>query len=373
MWKRALAISSFIASLVLDAFALQELLGMGFWPSHQALATACLHGAALLTAGIAFWQWLPQSYGKSRSTFVALLTGFCIPVPLLGQISIATFRRVLDQKVIEDPERHYVIGTREALTMHESFEEVIHSPKSVPEILRGRDSQTRRNAILALRHVDVRRAIPVLQKAIQDSDEQVRLLAQTHFNKIMAGLEVGIKKIEGELQTGQRSSVQLVRLSELYHELVFLGLSSEESMRLYLERSVELLEEARTLTPDDLNISVSLLRCYVKLGNTKSARSRLEFLRKHNYRRELMSPWESDLFYQDHDWPALVESLKALRPQPGRMTILDAQIRLWVGDNPRARSRQKAGVAASRRLVQLLGDTPKNPDPSPSPSPTTPA
>ena len=355
MSKKALAISSFVVSLILDAFALQELLGTGFARTHASAAAVLLHAAALAFAGFAFWRWLPASYGKSRPTFVALLTGFCVPVPLLGQAAIATFRRVLDQKVQEDPEQHYIIANREALTMHESFEEVVNNPKSIPEILHGRDPKTRRNAVLALRCVEVRRAIPVLQKAIQDSDEQVRLLAQAQFNKIIAALEVGIKEIEAELHSGPRSCTTLIRLSELYHELVYLGLSSDESMRLYLGRSADLLEEALKLTPEDLNISVSLLRCYVKLGNTAPAHDRLTFLRSKNYRRELMGPWESDLFYQDRDWPALVESLRALRPSQGRMTILDDQIKLWVGDNPRARTRRKASAVALRRLTLLLG------------------
>ena len=370
MLKTGPAILSFLVSLVLDAFSLQALVGLGFGRQHSNAWAVGLHAGGLATAAVAFWFWLPPSYGRSRLTFAALLAGFCLPVPLLGQLSIAIFRRVLDQTVHEDPERHYVIGSRDVLTMHESMENVVHNPKSVPEILRGRDSQTRRHAILALRHVDVRRAIPVLQKAIQDSDEQVRLLAKSHFNRIMASLEVGIKKIEAELQSEPRTPERLIRLAELYHELVYLGLSSEESMKLYLERCVDLLEEAKRATPEDLNISVSLLRCYVKLGQTEGARIQLEYLRSKNYRRELLSPWESDLFYQDRDWPALVESLRALRPRPGRMTVLDPQIKLWVGDNPRARTRQKASSSVNRRLTQLLGGRtrPKTAGPEPAAS-----
>lgn len=371
MSKKNLGIGSFIVSLILDAFALQDLLGTGAERGRVGVLGMVLHALGITSAGIAFWHWLPVSYGKSRATFAALLSGFCIPVPLLGQIAIATFRRVLDQKVLEDPDRHYVIGNRETLTMHESFEEVVNNAKSVPEILRGRDAKTRRNAILALRNLDVRRAIPVLQKAIQDSDEQVRLLAQTQFNKIMAGLEVDIKKLEAELHSGPRVVTKLIRLSDIYHELVYLGLSSEETMRLYLERSVELLEEARVLTPEDLNISMSLLRCYVKLGRTTEARDRLNFLRSKNYRPELMGPWESDLLFQDRDWPALVESLRVLRPRPGRMTILDDQIKLWLGENPRPRARRQAAAVASRRMHKLLGE-PKAPRPSPAPAKTEP-
>ena len=270
---------------------------------------------------------------------------------------MAAYKRLIDQEVVEDKSRNFVIGNRESLTMHESFEDVSQVGTSIPEILRGRESQTRRNAILALRYVDVRRAIPVLQKAIQDSDEQVRLLAQTHFNRIMAELEVGIKTIETELQSQPRTPTRLIKLSELYHELVFLGLSSEESKRIYLERCVELLEEARLLTPDDLNISVNLMRCNVKLGKTAKARAQLEFLRSQNYRRELLSPWESDLFFQDCDWSALVESLRALRPPPGRMTVLDDQIKLWVGQNPRARGKNRASASQDRKINQLLGAT----------------
>ncbi len=338
-------------SLILDAFALQELLGTGFGLVRAGATAAILHALALAAAFLAFWEWLPQSYGKSRATFIALLTGFCIPLPLVGQVAITIFRRVLDQKVKQDPERHFIIGNRDTVTRHESFEELVNNTKSVIDILHGHDPKTRRNAVLVLRNLDVRRAIPVLQKATQDSDEQVRLLAQTQFNKIMTGLELDIKTIEAELQSGPCTSTRLIRLAELYHELVYLGLSSEESMRLYLERSVEFLDKALKLTPEDLNISVSLLRCHVKLGNIAPARERLAFLRLRNYRRELLSPWESDLFYQEHDWSALVESLGALRPRSGRTLIFDAQIKFWMGDPSRAKSLLEASSADSAQTT----------------------
>ncbi len=308
-----------------------------------------LHALALIAAAIAFHRWLPASYGKARLTFAAMLSGFCLPLPLVGQIAIASFRRVLDQEVKENSDRHYVVGTREAVTMHESFENVVTNPQSIVEILQGHDAHSRRNAILALRKLDARCAIPVLQKAIQDSDEQVRLLAQTQFNKIMAGLEVGIKKIEAELQSGERSIDLLIRLSELYNELVYLGLSSDESMQLYLERSAELLEEARQIAPEDLNISMNLLRCQVKLGNIAAARERLGFLYSKKYNRDLLSPWESDLLYQDHDWPALVKSLEALTPHPGRIILLDPQINFWIEGKARGSARREASVIAPPR------------------------
>lgn len=317
-------------ALALDILSIRAMMGHGWADLSPGWTFVGLHAGGVLLATAALTATYPETYRHTPWTFRALVFGFCGPLPVLGLLFLAGFRELFKSPAKEDPAKNYYFGERQVLTIDRFEESGRNAHRSFFEILSGRDNVLRRKAILALRSVDVKKALPVLQKAIQDGDEQVRLLAQTQFNKIIANLELTIKKMEASLAQSTREPGRLVQLAEQYHELVFLGLSSEETQKIYLDRATELLREALKINPELNPARVLLLKCLVKNGARGDARACLDRLRAHGHDDRFLGPWEAELLFEERNWPALRGLL--LRLQAGRSPDprLQRQLEFWL-------------------------------------------
>lgn len=329
MKKQLLFLLSTVVALIADVLAVRALLGAGFWAGHTGMEFILWHGLAMVCAGLALRQWLPESYRQISYTYYALLLGFMLCLPLVGFLFLLSFGYILRLQIVERPESKYIFGERQVLTTPTQAP-IKQGARSVLDILSGTDNFVRRKAILALRQVEPKKALPVLQKAIQDSDEQVRLLAQTQFNKTLANLELAIKTMEAALASGPRETDRLIQLSEQYHELVYLGLSSEETQTIYLNRAIELLEEALAALPKNQAVQLMLLKCSIKNNDLTRAQKYLSGLQAQGYRKELLSVWEAEIYYQQRDWQSLNNSLKQMREMALNNPRIQGQIDFWL-------------------------------------------
>jgi thioredoxin-like negative regulator of GroEL len=227
-------------------------------------------------------------------------------------------------------ESKYVLGTTQYLTLPRYEPEEVETPRSVAEILNSKDNVARRTAILALRVVEPKKALPLLQKAIQDSDEQVRLLAQTQFNQIIAGLEGRVKTLEADLARPPRQLNKLLLLAEQYHELVYLGLATDETQTIYLGRAIELLTEASGLAPDNTAVRFLLVKCALKSGRHDQARAGLQFLRTKGWQPEVLGPWEAEIAFLERDWEQLTRTLHRLEDAGVTPGALRGPVDFWL-------------------------------------------
>ncbi|MFA6546613.1 MAG: tetratricopeptide repeat protein [Limisphaerales bacterium] len=327
--SHALSLAAFpgaLAALVLEILSARALV------SADATAFAVLgyHFVALLCAVPALRQVFPEEYRRLNWTFAALVVGFALPLPVVGPLILVGYRLLLLMQPARNIESKYVLGTTQYLTLPRHELDVHEEPRSVAEILNGRDSVARRGAILALRAVEPRKALPLLQKAIQDSDEQVRLLAQTQFNQILAGLEGRVKSLEADLATPPRHLNKLLLLAEQYHELVYLGLATDETQTIYLGRAVELLEEAARTAPDNTAARFLLVKCALKSGQLDKARAGLQFLRKKGWQAEVLGPWEAEIAFLERDWELLAKTLQKLEADGATPGALHGPMEFWL-------------------------------------------
>ena len=273
----------------LSTLVYAELLGNGirsfvFW-----------HGAAVCCGTLGLFGIASDSYRKNRITTLLL---FMLSFP----------KEEIDEK-------KYRIGTgwfTETQVQFVKNRPLVHD-YSILEILGGMDSVARRNAILALRNLDPRKSIPVLEKAVQDSDEQVRILAQTQFNRISGMLEKRIKQLEAILESGTARTDILVQLAEQYHELVYLGLSKQETVGIHLNRALNLLEKAHQKDQDDISVQLLQMRCQLRLKNLSDVENTLKNLKIHHSEPEITLPWEAELYFLQRRWSELTGLLKLLQ------------------------------------------------------------
>lgn len=320
------AVPGAVIAVVLEFLSAKSLL------SREPSASAVLgfHFLALLCAVPALRLIFPEEYRRLRWTFAALVVGFALPLPIIGPLFLLGYRLLLTMEPARNVESKYVLGTTQYLTLpaHEPLEH--EEPRSVAEILNGKDDVARRAAILALRVVEPKKALPLLQKAIQDSDEQVRLLAQTQFNQIIAGLEGRVKTLEADLATPPRHLNKLLLLAEQYHELVYLGLATDETQTIYLGRAIELLEEAGKQAPDNTAVRFLLVKCALRSSRLDQARAGLQFLRKKGWQPEVLGPWEAEIAFLERDWELLAKTLRKLDAEGATPGALRGPAEFWL-------------------------------------------
>lgn len=321
-----IAYPGLLIAVVLEILSAQALFG----EAPSVFTVLGLHSLALLVAVPGLRGFFPEEYGRLNWTFAALVLGFALPLPLIGPLFLVGYRLLLLMRPARNVESKYVLGTTQYLTLARHELEEHEEPRSIADILNGRDSVARRGAIIALRAVEPKKALPLLQKAIQDSDEQVRLLAQTHFNQIIATLEGRVKTLEAELATPPRHLNKLLLLAEQYHELVYLGLATDETQTIYLGRALELLEEAARSAPENTSVRFLLVKCALKSGQLDKARTGVEFLRKKGWQAEVLGPWEAEIAYLARDWETLATTLQRLDTTGAAPGALRGPLEFWL-------------------------------------------
>lgn len=329
MWLDYLAIPGALLGLLLEAWSVKTFVGGGLLPDTLGRGMG-LHALAMLASVPAFRALFPADYRAHPWTLAALLLGFGLPMPVIGPAFLAGFRLIVCRQPASFVEAHYVLGTRQYLTLPRHEQLTMESPKSIAEILNGRNHEARRAAILALRVVEAKKALPLLQKAIQDSDEQVRLLAQTLYNQIIARLEAHVKKLEADIRAAPPHWSKLLLLAEQYHELVYLGLATDETETIYLRRAVELLEQTLAQAADNTSALFLLLKCVLRLEDVERARKYVRQLESRGWRSEIISPWSAEIYFLERDWTALGKLLAQMESNETTAPILRGPIEFWL-------------------------------------------
>lgn len=323
------------AGLGLDAAGSARLFHAEGLPNGS-LEFLILHGAGLLAGGIGIFRLAPESYRQNKITFLLFLFGIQAPLPVLGLLLLTGWIWMASIPTTKEKAKNYRMGTEwfsEREWMPIKHRPLVHE-YSILDILGGMNPEARRNAILALRNLDPRKAIPVLQKAVQDSDEQVRILAQTQFNRITGVLENRIKTLESTIASDPSRTDLLIQLAEQYHELVYLGLSTQETIGIHLKRALDLLERALKLDPDDVPLLIIKLRCHLKLRNLGEAKQTLEALKKHHSEPELTLPWEAELYFINRQWNELIDLLINVEFSHKVSPVIHQMVDFWLKRNP---------------------------------------
>ena len=181
-----------------------------------------------------FLHLLPPSYCQEKWLSLLLLLGFSITLPLVGLLlAFAYAQLIVRLRPAHNLDRKYYFGDTPYLTDRKDKATFSKTTHSIVEILNSPNTETRRKAILAVRNLDLPSAIPILRRAQEDTDEQVRIFARNVLTQIIVDLESALKMIEAEGVESESGVDQVIYVIERYHELVDLGLISEGHQGVY--------------------------------------------------------------------------------------------------------------------------------------------
>lgn len=258
---------------------------------------AHLVGAVLW--GIGAMIFMPQ---KTRESGLFAAT-IALLIPGVGWLVSLVTIALLSLKPPRSADRTLLVWRDRNLRKNSTASRRIGVGASIAEILRGPDPTKRRSAILASKELDVKQALPLLRKGLQDSDEQVRIYAQNILSGMLESFEGRIKELEKKTAEKPTDTATAVSLAEQYFELIYLDVAGdEETSNHLLNKAVNTLEQAAVQSPGNSHIAMLRMRYALRQRDTGRAAQALESLMKMRVDEQMILPWRVELAYQRRDW-----------------------------------------------------------------------
>lgn len=327
--SRPLALGLILSSLLLQGWVVLQLLSgvhqvLSFWPMCRILA---LQGLAAALAAPAALSLMPARFQTGGARTLLYLWSFLFSIPLgglalsCGAIALgAWLPRELDEPPIE----------------------LIYDPQFVsqqPTVAYGRGAHLksallsaqaatsfRMTALMAMQSMPMRTVSPLLREMLDDSYEDIRLLAfwmldrqeKDLTQKILAQLP----RLQLTLSDPERYRVNK-ELSLLYNELVYAYLVQGDVYRHAARQADMYAEQALALMPGDASLWRLRGRLALDRGDTQTAEQMLANAEQHGFERSRLLPYLAEVAYLRRDFGAVsrlldeipgATSLPTLRP-----------------------------------------------------------
>lgn len=181
--------------------------------------------------------------------------------------------------------------------------------RSIMQILSSSDTLARRDAVLSLRSEVSPASVLILQRAVGDSDEQVRNYAQSELAKWTEQAELQIERFQEQAAKDPTPEV-LMALAESCQEVVSNHLAGPEIQAKYLKLAWASLQQipegSRLKGPGDL----LAMSCLLRLRMVREARQVFSRLESSGCVHVLMPAFRLRLLFHERRWDDLRAELK---------------------------------------------------------------
>jgi tetratricopeptide (TPR) repeat protein len=215
-----------------------------------------LHAVASPAFGLALLALLPAPYDAPSRLSAAVLGLLTFFLPVLGMIGllctlpwallrqrVETERPWVEVQVPDLPYRPLFLGETPLRAAEGALAEVLRH---------AGDPDKRVAAVMALRHMDDRLAMPLLRIALKDPVDDVRLLAYAMLDKKDQAIAKRIQERQLALAKAEVRQQFFLRryLAQDYWEMAYLGLATGDVLGFVLEQAALHLDEALKLRED---------------------------------------------------------------------------------------------------------------------------
>lgn len=273
-------------------------LALAGYLSAHALASAALTLVLMVV--------LPARYRNAKLRSALFLFTLQFAIPFLG--SLGVFAGVLLALYLPRTARE--VPWQEVAIPELPFQPldldqmVIYSEGGLRQVLReAGDPDKRLQALLATRQMTGREGVDILQEALKDPSDDVRLLAYSMLEqreKILAA-EAGQLKQSLEQSDGPGQQMWQRRLAQIWWEMAYLGLAQGSLRQYYLENAQELL---LTLAANyDMHNDWRLLgRVELALGRDKQAQEAFEIAMDNGAPAEMILPYLAEIAFRERNF-----------------------------------------------------------------------
>ena len=232
------------------------------------LSFASLHALACIGYAGFCWLLLPKQYKTQVIAPVAFLFLFNFLLPVIGMIGTA-FSLVV---ALHLPRKQFntTWTVCEKNELPQSPGEVLAPQFGIGALreilLHSNDTDRRQTAIRAIRHLPRQQAVPLLQLAMKDLTDDVRLLAYASLENIETQINESLS-LSKQQYLHAPSASQAFNIAQQYWELCYLGIAEGILRSHYLKQAEQFLHKSNDIEP---SASAKLLLGRVMLAQQRA-------------------------------------------------------------------------------------------------------
>ncbi len=325
-----------LPGIALEALALWLLLTAEDPAGTLALFLA-LHGVACLLSALAARARLPRELGGSPLKALALLAALPLFIPGLGMLGVQlVLVPALQRAGIEEekPWRATDFPDLPAAPFRVSAQPIYIAVGLAGVLRHVSDPDLRLKAVMASKQMPDRVAIPLLDIALKDKVDDVRLLAYSMldgkerviFDRIKALMQE-LKELPHEL-LDERALLHL-RLAQEYWELAYLGLAQGKVLMHVLGQSEEHLGVALAARPGDAGAHLLKGRIHLKRAEVAPAREAFTRAAEAGMPPDVVAPFLAEVAFCERDFDAVRTHLGKLSASAAAKSPMAEVVRWW--------------------------------------------
>ncbi|MFT5675162.1 MAG: hypothetical protein ACI808_001091 [Paraglaciecola sp.] len=230
-----------------------------------------VHGVACISFTIACWSLLPDQYSLPITSSTAFIFGLSFLMPLFGMLGMLSSILI----ALYHPRKQNLVTWVEhdpsPLSQHSNeLSPLQYGSGALREILINNTNPERRlDAVSAVRYLARHQAIQLLQLALKDLSDDVRLLAYASLESIEAEINDSIYALKKQYLYKKTAS-KAFGIAQQYWELCYLGLAESALRSHYLKQATLYLLQANHLEENASN-NLLLGRIMLEQSNPQGA------------------------------------------------------------------------------------------------------
>ncbi|WP_216712962.1 HEAT repeat domain-containing protein, partial [Photobacterium sanctipauli] len=283
-------------------------LWVAFFTSH---AIACASFTALS------WILLPKKYKRPVVSSMSFLFFFNYFLPLIGMLGTACSLLV----ALYLPRKPNIVTWEECekspLPQNPGDEvNTQFGTGALREILlHNGDPERRLLAVGAIRHLPRQHAVPLLQLALKDLTDDVRLLAYASLESIETQINESLSLFKRQL-AHQPSANKAYEVAQQYWELCYLGIAEGVLRKHYLEQAEQYLHQANVIQ-DSASSNLLLGRVLLEQQRPKEATIHLERALEGGLLVKQVAPYLAEAAYRSGDYQIAKQYIAYFPEQKG--------------------------------------------------------
>ncbi|MEX3070653.1 tetratricopeptide repeat protein [Vibrio alginolyticus] len=236
-----------LSSLVLEGFSLRLLIQQSV-TTHFELYALASHTMACASLSAACWLMLPANYKYPKESSMGFLFIFNFLLPIIGilgtlgslMIALHLPRKVsniswqahednpLPKKMQDTPVEHLGVGALREILLYDG------------------DPERHLLAITAIRNLPNKYAVPLLQLAMKDLSDDVRLQAYASLERIEKEINESISLLRKQFEH-KATAHKAYEIAQQYWELCYLGIAEGVLFQHYLKQAEQNLIQANKI------------------------------------------------------------------------------------------------------------------------------
>jgi hypothetical protein len=287
------------------AIIAQTAAGLLLFQSNMYLVPVILHALACLILTRQAWHRLPQHYRQHQHVAIACSFLFLMQfiMPVLGTLGMyIAFIPSL---------RHPGLQAERPIEMH-PLPALPYTPGRIPKtpvyslgglkavVKHAKQADKRLSAILSVNQMPDKEAIPILQLALKDPEDDVRLLAYASLDKKENAINDQIHRLQLDLSDPANETTAWSiekQLAENFWELSYLGLAQGALRHYALQKAATYAEHSRQKHPQ-ATTDAFLGKIYLASGKTQQAQAIFEQLLQTNLPPHQIYPYLAEIAFR---------------------------------------------------------------------------